>query len=78
VGKSEIFWGGDGMKSYSTVISGREMSRFMKLPDEFREVELKVVIRPIRNKGDRFAKLFLNPIKVENIVIPSKDELHER
>ena len=54
------------------------MSRFMKLPDEFREVELNVVVRPIRKKGDRFAKLFLNPIKVENIVNPSKDELHER
>ena len=66
------------MKSYSTVISGREMSRFVKLPDEFREVELKVVVRPIQKKGDRFAKLFLNPIKVEKIVIPSKDDLLER
>jgi len=66
------------MKSYSTVISGREMSRFVKLPDEFREVELKVVVRPIQKKGDRFARLFLNPITVEKIVIPSKDDLHER
>ena len=66
------------MKSYSTIVSGKEISRFMPLPDEFKESELKVVIRPVRKKRDRFADLFLNPIKVEKITIPSKDEIHER
>ncbi|MCX5842574.1 MAG: hypothetical protein NT022_02280 [Deltaproteobacteria bacterium] len=66
------------MKSYSTIVSGKEMSRFINLPDEFQEVDLKVVIRPIKKKKDRFAKLFLNPIRVNKITIPSKDEIHER
>jgi hypothetical protein len=65
------------MKSYSTIISGKEISKFMPLPDELKESELKVVIRPLRKKRDRFADLFLNPIKVEKINIPSKDEIHE-
>jgi hypothetical protein len=66
------------MKSYSTIVSGKEMSRFINLPDEFQEGDLKVVIRPIKKKKDRFAKLFLNPIRVNKITIPSKDEIHER
>lgn len=66
------------MKSYSTIVSGKEMGRFINLPDEFQEVDLKVVIRPIKKKKDRFATLFLNPIKVHKITIPSKDEIHER
>lgn len=49
----------------------------MPLPDELKESELKVVIRPLRKKKDRFADLFLNPIKVEKINIPSRDEIHE-
>lgn len=65
------------MKSYSTIISGKEISKFMPLPDELKESELKVVIRPLRKKKDRFADLFLNPIKVEKINIPSRDEIHE-
>jgi hypothetical protein len=65
------------MKSYSTIVSGKEISKFMPLPDELKESELKVVIRPLRKKRDRFADLFLNPIKVEKIIIPSKDEIHE-
>ena len=65
------------MKSYSTIVSGKEISKFMPLPDELKESELKVVIRPLRKKRDRFADLFLNPIKVEKINIPSKDEIYE-
>jgi hypothetical protein len=66
------------MKSYSTVVSGREMSKFIKIPDEFRETELKVVVRPVRKKKDRFAELFMNPVRVTKISIPSRDEINER
>ncbi|MCG6536504.1 MAG: hypothetical protein L7F78_17815 [Syntrophales bacterium LBB04] len=66
------------MKSYSTILSGKEISKFMPLPDELKGSELKVIIRPLRKKRDRFADLFLNPIKVEKVNIPSKDEIHER
>ncbi|MBI4766449.1 MAG: hypothetical protein HY787_17920 [Deltaproteobacteria bacterium] len=66
------------MKSYSAIVSGKEISKFMPLPDELKESELKVVIRPLRKKRDRFADLILNPIKVDKIKIPSKDALHER
>jgi hypothetical protein len=68
----------ENMKSYSTIVSGKEIGRVINLPDEFKEAELKVVVRPIKKKPDRFAKLFLNPIRVEKITIPSKDEIHER
>lgn len=66
------------MKSYSAIVSGKEISRFMPLPDELKESDLKVVVRPLRKKRDRFSDLFLNPIKVEKILILSKDEIHER
>ena len=66
------------MRSYSTILSGKEISRFIRLPDEFQEVDLEVTVRPITKKNDRFAKLFLNPIKVEKIEIPTKNDIHER
>ena len=66
------------MKTYSTVVSGREMSKFINIPDEFRETELKVVLRPVRKKKERFAGLFMNPFRVTKISIPSRDEIHER
>jgi hypothetical protein len=66
------------MKSFSTVVSGREMSKFVKIPDEFREAELKVVVRPVRKKKDRFSGLFMNPVRVTKISIPSRDEINER
>jgi len=66
------------MKTYSTVVSGSEMSKFIKIPAEFRETELKVVMRPVRKKKERFAGLFMNPVRVTKISIPSRDEIHER
>ena len=66
------------MKIYSTVVSGKEISKFIKIPDEFRETELKVVMRPVRKKKERFAGLFMNPVRVTKISIPSRDEIHER
>jgi hypothetical protein len=66
------------MRSYSTILSGKEISRFIRLPDEFQEVDLEVTVRPINKKDDRFAKLFLNPIKVEKIQIPAKNDIYER
>jgi len=66
------------MKTYSTVVFGREMSKFINIPDEFRETELKVVLRPVQKKKERFAGLFMNPFRVTKISIPSRDEIHER
>lgn len=65
------------MKIYSTVVSGKEVSKFIRIPDEFKETELKVVVRPVRKK-DRFAGLFINPVRVKRISIPSRDAIHER
>lgn len=66
------------MKTYSTVVSGREMSKFIQIPDEFRETELKVVVRPVQKKKERFAGVFMNPVRVAKISIPARDEIHER
>ena len=66
------------MKIYSTVVSGRKLSKLIKIPDELQETELKVVIRPVRKKKERFTGLFMNPIRVTKISIPSRDEIHER
>ncbi len=70
----EVKW----MKVYSTIVSGKEIGKFIEIPDEFRETDLKVVMRPVRKKKERFASLFTNPIRVTRIYIPSKDEIHER
>jgi len=66
------------MKTYSTVVSGSEMSKFIQIPDEFRETELKVVVRPVQKKKERFAGLFMNPVRVTKISIPSRSDMHER
>jgi len=66
------------MKSYSTVLSGKEVGRFISIPDEFQEIDLEVTVKPVNRKKNRFAKLVMNPIKVENISIPTKNEINER
>ena len=66
------------MKIYSTVVSGKEVSKFIRIPDEFKEMELEVVLRPVRKNKERFAGLFMNPVRVKRISIPSRDEIHER
>jgi len=66
------------MRSYSTVLSGKEVGRFISIPDEFREIDLEITMKPVNKKKNRFAKLLMNPIKVEDILIPTKNEIHER
>ena len=66
------------MKVCSTILSGKEIGKFIEIPDEFREADLKVVMRPVRKKKERFADLFMNPVRVTKISVPSKDEIHER
>jgi hypothetical protein len=64
------------MKIYSTVVSGRAMSKSIEIPDEFRNTEPKVVVRPVRKKKERFAGVFMNPVRVTKISIPSRDDIH--
>jgi hypothetical protein len=66
------------MRSYSTVLSGKEVGRFISIPDEFQEIDLEITMKPVNKKKNRFAKLLMNPIKVEDISIPSKNEINER
>jgi hypothetical protein len=66
------------IKSYSTILSGKEVGKFISIPDEFREIDLEVTLKPAIRKKNRFAKLLMNPIKVENISIPTKNEINER
>jgi len=66
------------MKIYSTVVSGKEVSKFIRIPDEFKEMELEVVVRPVRKNKERFAGLFMNPVRVKRISILSRAEIHER
>jgi hypothetical protein len=66
------------MRSYSTVLSGKEVGRFISIPDEFQEIDLEITMKPVNKKKNRFAKLLMNPIKVEDISIPAKNEINER
>ncbi len=66
------------MRSYSTILSGKEVGRFISIPDEFREIDLEITMKPVNKKKNRFAKLLMNPIKVEDISIPTKNEINER
>ncbi len=66
------------MKSYSTIVHGKDMSKVIDLPDEYKNLDLQVVVKPIVRKKKRFTKLLANPIRVKNIVIPSRDDIHER
>jgi hypothetical protein len=66
------------MKIYFTVVSGRAMSKSIEIPDEFRNIKPKVVVRPVRRKKERFAGVFMNPVRVAKISIPSRGDTHER
>jgi len=66
------------MKSYSTIVHGKDMGKVIDLPDEYKNLDLQVVIKPIVRKKKRLTKLLANPIRVKNIVIPSRDDIHER
>ena len=66
------------MKSYSIIVHGKDIGKVIDLPDEYKNLDLQVVIKPIVRKKKRLTKLLANPIRVKNIVIPSRDDIHER
>ena len=65
------------MKTYSTVVSCREMSKFVKIHDEFWETEMKVVLRLVQKKKERFIGLFISPFRVTKTTIPFRDRIRE-
>jgi hypothetical protein len=59
-------------------INSKILAKFFKLPDELKDKDLEVIIKPVTKRRKKFAKIYSTPIKVRNIRIPSRSERNER
>jgi hypothetical protein len=69
---------GLAMRRYTAVLKGQAMERLIDLPEEFRNIDLKVTVVPARRGRQRFSGLYEKPIAVSTIDIPSREVLNER
>lgn len=59
-------------------INGRILSGIVQIPPEMKNEELEITIRQIKRKDKKFSKLYLSPVKVDRIIIPSRESLNDR
>lgn len=68
------------------IINSDKLKGVVDLPIELKKKKVELIVLPLTieekhvsvKKGKKLLKLLSNPIKVEKICIPSRDELHER
>jgi hypothetical protein len=41
------------MQSFTTIISGKDINKFISIPKEFIDHEIRVTLEPIEDKGDK-------------------------
>jgi hypothetical protein len=71
--------GGEQMKVYKTIESGREIHRFLPIPREFLDYELEIVIKPIKKKeGSIFSEFLKDKIEIHEYKKIPREELNER
>jgi len=49
--------GGGMMQEYTVIKKGKSIRPCINIPDEFKDMELEIKIRPLRSKGDVRSKL---------------------
>jgi hypothetical protein len=49
--------GGSIMQEYTVIKKGKSIQPCINIPDEFKDVELEIKIRPLRSKGNVRSKL---------------------
>jgi len=59
-------------------INGRILSGIVSIPPEMKNEELEITIRQIKRNEKKFSKLYLSPVKVDSIIIPSRESLNNR
>ena len=48
------------------------------IPSSMKDKELEITIRPVRIKSPNMGRLYSNPIKVDTLVIPTREERNAR
>lgn len=66
------------MKVCSTVLKGQEIGKIVNIPPDLADKDLRVTVSTISGKRGRFKDLYSEPLPVDGLVIPNRDELHER
>lgn len=66
------------MKVCSIVLKGQEIGKFVNIPPDLVDKDLRVTVSTISSKRGRFEDLYADPLPVNGLVIPHRDELHER
>lgn len=68
------------------IINSDKLKTVIDIPDELKDQKVEVIVLPLIiekkrvsvKKEKRFLKLFSNPVKVKKLLIPSREEMHER
>ncbi len=66
------------MKAVTQKISGKKLSKVIKIPAGMKDIDLEITIRPARVKNGKYARLYASPIKVSRIEIPVREKRNER
>lgn len=68
------------------IINSDKLKTVIDIPDELKDQKVELIVLPLMGeeknvsakKGKRFLNLLSKPVKVKKILIPSREEIHER
>lgn len=68
------------------IINSDKLKRVIDIPEELKDQKVELIVLPLMGeeksvsakKGKRFLNLLSKPVKVKKILIPSREEMHER
>jgi len=66
------------MPVVSRTINGKKLSKLIQIPSNMKDKELEITIRPVGRKSPDIRKLYTRPIKVDTLIIPTRDERNAR
>lgn len=70
--------GDEVMPTITQTINGKKLSKLIHIPSSMKDKELEITIRPVRRKSLNMGRLYSNPIKVDTLVIPTREERNAR
>lgn len=68
------------------IINSDKLKRVIDIPEELKDQKVELIVLPLMGeeksvsakKGKRLLNLLSKPVKVKKILIPSREEMHER
>ena len=59
-------------------INEKELAKVAKIPKELEDKELVLEVKPAEKQKNRFERFFKNRFKVDELIMPSREERNER